>query len=57
MHTYAYEVRRGCGIPRTGVADGCEPPYVYWEQDMSPLQEQQALPTELALQPFKRIYL
>lgn len=26
--------------PGTGVTDGCEPPYGYWESNVGPLQEQ-----------------
>lgn len=39
------------GSPRTGAADGCEPPHGGWEPHLGPLQEQRAsLTTEPPLQ-------
>ena len=48
---YVYHVCAWClwrpeeGIrsPGTGVTDGCEPPYGYWESNLGPLEEQQVL--------------
>ena len=43
--------KEGTESPGTGVPDGCEPPYGFWELNLSPLEEQQVfLTTESYLQ-------
>jgi hypothetical protein len=53
-HMYAWCLQRseeGIMAPRTGVTDNFELPWRYWELDLGPLKEQQALlPTEPSLQ-------
>lgn len=46
MHTVHSVARREYWIPDTGVADGCEPPWEYWELKQSVL-----LTIEISLQP------
>lgn len=47
-HLHAWCPQRteeGIASPETGVTDSCEPPRVYWELNLGPRQEQQALLT------------
>ena len=43
MHAWCPEARRACQVPDTGVTDGCEPPWGYWDSKPGPLREQPVL--------------
>jgi hypothetical protein len=48
---------KGVGSPGTGVIDGCEQPYGYWDLNPGPLEEQPVLLTaEPSLQPCKHSF-
>ena len=49
--TYVREVTKGVRSPRTGAADGCEPPCGGWEQNSGSLDNSVPLSTEPSRQP------
>lgn len=57
MPSVPWRPEEGVDSFRTGVVDGCEPWYGFWDSNLGPLQEQVLLMAKPSLQPPKPLLL